>query len=54
VAIGGIDRTRVAAALAAGASGIAVASAVLRAGDPAAEARLLIEEIGRARRAGGR
>lgn len=56
VAIGGISRDRVAAVLAAGASGIAVASAVLCAADPAAEARLIIAEIGRARRAaaGGR
>jgi thiamine-phosphate pyrophosphorylase len=46
VAIGGITRARVAEVLAAGASGVAVASAVLCAADPGEAARGIIEEIG--------
>ncbi|MDD5557211.1 MAG: thiamine phosphate synthase [bacterium] len=53
VAVGGIDRAGAAAALAAGAAGLAVAGAVLRAPDPAAAARGLLEEIGRCRAEGG-
>lgn len=50
VAIGGVDRTNTAAAVEAGASGVAVVSAVMAADDPAAAARLLAEEVARARR----
>lgn len=45
VAIGGITRARVGAVLAAGAAGVAVASAVLCVDDPAAEARGFAAEI---------
>jgi thiamine-phosphate pyrophosphorylase len=41
VAIGGIDRERAASALAAGAAGLAVISAVAGADDPEAEVRAL-------------
>jgi len=45
IAIGGITRTQVRDVLEAGATGVAVASAVLSAPDPAAVARALLEEI---------
>jgi len=45
IAIGGIARSRVSDVLEAGATGIAVASAVISAPDPAAVARALLEEI---------
>ena len=53
VAIGGITRARAAEVLAAGASGVAVASAVLSAADPGEAARGIVEEIGRFVRAHG-
>lgn len=45
IAIGGITRSRVRDVLEAGATGVAVASAILSAPDPAAVARALLEEI---------
>ncbi|MCX6339986.1 MAG: thiamine phosphate synthase [Candidatus Aureabacteria bacterium] len=45
IAVGGITRPRVSDVLGAGATGIAVASAILSAPDPAAVARALLEEI---------
>lgn len=45
IAIGGITRPRVSDVLGAGATGIAVASAILSAPDPAAVARALLQEI---------
>ncbi|MCL6613364.1 MAG: thiamine phosphate synthase [Firmicutes bacterium] len=54
VAIGGIDREKVAEVIAAGAAGIAVVSAVMAAPDPAAAAREILLAVEAARRDSGR
>jgi thiamine monophosphate synthase len=46
-ALGGIDRTNAAEAVGAGAHGVAVMGAVMRADDPAAVVRLLLREVDR-------
>ncbi|MGQ9778551.1 MAG: thiamine phosphate synthase [Bacillota bacterium] len=54
VAIGGIDREKVAEVIAAGAAGVAVVSAVMAAPDPAAAARELLWAVETARAKAGR
>ena len=49
VAIGGIDRTRVAEVIAAGADGVAVVSAVMAAADPCEAARKILAAVEKAR-----